>query len=126
MEDKIKQDYRNYYDIIDVIGFGGFGLIYKARAKNTNDLRAIKIMNFDKIKECLLIKYKANEINQQLQKCIEGFINEFKNMKACSENNENSVKCYEYFYNEEQFVIVMELCDKDLSKLLTDIYSKKK
>ena len=122
MDERIKQNYKNYYDIIDVIGNGGFGIIYKGKIKNTNDLRAIKVMNFDKIKECLLIKYNANEIEQQLQLCIQGFINEFENMKICSMNNENSVKCYEYFYNKEHFVIIMELCDNNLGKLLTERY----
>ena len=42
-------------------------------------------------------------------------------MKICTKNNNsNTVNCYEYFKTEENFVIVMELCDKNLSKLLTD------
>jgi len=40
------------------------------------------------------------------------------NMKICSNNNINSVKCYEYFNNKDNFVIIMELCDTNLSKLL--------
>jgi len=39
-------------------------------------------------------------------------------MKICSNNNNNSVKCYEYFHNKDNFVIIMELCDTNLSKLL--------
>ena len=39
---------------------------------------------------------------------------------------ENSVKCYEYFYNEENFVIIMELCDKNLSQLLKERLKKNK
>ena len=39
-------------------------------------------------------------------------------MKICSNNNNNSVKCYEYFKNKDNFVIIMELCDKNLSQLL--------
>ena len=41
-------------------------------------------------------------------------------MKKCSLNNENSVKCYEYFNNEDYFTIIMELCDTNLSQVLTD------
>ena len=41
-------------------------------------------------------------------------------MKLCSKNNDNSVKCYEYFQNKDKFVIIMELCDTNLSKLLSD------
>jgi len=41
-------------------------------------------------------------------------------MNICSKNNINSVKCYEYFINNDYFVIIMELCDKNLSKLLLE------
>ena len=43
-------------------------------------------------------------------------------MKICL--NDNSVKCYEYFNNKNNFVIIMELCDKNLSQLLKDKYLK--
>ena len=39
-------------------------------------------------------------------------------MKICSNNNINSVKCYEYFNNKENFVIIMELCDENLLQFL--------
>ena len=38
-------------------------------------------------------------------------------MKKWNDNN-NSVKCYEYFNNEDNFVIIMELCDKNLLEIL--------
>ena len=41
-------------------------------------------------------------------------------MKICSEKGENSVKCYEYFHNKDNFVIIMELCDTNISKILTN------
>ena len=41
-------------------------------------------------------------------------------MKKCCSNNNNSVKCYEYFNNEDNFTIIMELCDNNLSQLLID------
>ena len=41
-------------------------------------------------------------------------------MKICSLNNENSVKCYKYFNNEDNFTIIMELCNTNLSEVLTD------
>ena len=63
-------------------------------------------------------KYELEDIDKQLNLCIEGLILEFENMKLCSQNNENSVKCYEYFNNEKNFVIIMELCDQNLAKLL--------
>ena len=46
-------------------------------------------------------------------------------MKICSENNINSVKCYEYIKNEDYFIIIMELCDINLDKLLMEKIKKK-
>ena len=45
-------------------------------------------------------------------------------MKICSNNNSNSVKCYKYFYNTDNFVIIMELCDQNLSQLLNKRFKK--
>ena len=116
--DRTKQSYEEYYEIIKVIGIGGYGYVCKGRDKKTKELRAIKVMNIDKIKENLSSKYKMEEIKEQLKLCIEGFKEEFEIMKICSNNNDNSVKCYEYFNNENNFVIIMELCDNNLLQLL--------
>ena len=39
-------------------------------------------------------------------------------MKICLDNKENSVKYYEYFDNKDIFIIIIELNDKNLFKLL--------
>ena len=44
-----KEDFRNYYDIIEKIGEGGFGIVYKVKLKNTNEFRAIKVINKKKL-----------------------------------------------------------------------------
>ena len=73
-------------------------------------MRAVKVINIEKIKESLLSKYEIKEIEEQLKLYIEGFIQEFENIKICLNNNINSVKCYEYFNTKENFFIIMELC----------------
>ena len=118
MEERIKQSYKEYYEPIEIIGTGGYGYIYKGRDKKTKELRAIKIIDIEKIEENLSSQYEKEEIKEQLNLCIEGFIEEFEVMKICSNNNINSVKCYEYFNNEDNFVIIMELCDNNLLRLL--------
>ena len=118
MSDRTKKDYKEYYEIIDDIGFGGFGYVYKGREKETKELRAIKVMSLEKIEDSLLSQYGKNELEEQLNLCINGFIEEFNNMKICSNNNNNSIKCYEYFNNKNKFVIIMELCDQNLLQLL--------
>jgi len=118
MTERIKQSYKEYYEPIEIIGTGGFGCVYKGRNKETKELRAIKVIDLDKIEENLSSQYEREEIEEQLKLCIEGFKEEFEIMKICSNNNNNSVKCYEYFNNENNFVIIMELCDKNLLQLL--------
>ena len=49
---------------------------------------------------------------------IKNIINELDNMKICSKENDNSVKYYEHFHYKDQVVIVMELCDNSLQKIL--------
>ena len=87
-------------------------------------MRAIKVIDLKKIKESLSFKYDKTEINEQTKACKNGFIKEYENMKICSKNNNNSVKCYEYFNNDDNFTIIMELCDKNLSQLLNEKISK--
>jgi len=56
---------------------------------------------------------------------INCFLNEIKNMKLAegeNKDNENTVKFFEYFDNDKEFVIIMELCDDNLLNYI----SKKK
>ena len=100
MSERSKQNYNDYYDINDPIGNGSYGFVYKGKEKISNEPRAIKIIDLNRIREDLSYEYETNEeINKELQLCINRFINEFENMKICSNNN--SVKCYEYFINDE-------------------------
>ena len=126
MSDRIKTNYKEYYEIIEPIDSGAYGYVYKGREKSTKELRAIKVISLEKIKDNLLSQYGTNEIEEQLNLCINGFIEEFNNMKICSNNNNNSVKCYEYFNNKDNFVIIMELCDQNLSQLLKQRFINEK
>ena len=91
-------DFRKYYNITEKIGEGK-GIIYKAIKKDTNEERAINVIN----KKIFNLKeYFKSEINNMI-------ISEGKN-----KDNENTVKFYEYFDTEEEFVLVMELCDENM------------
>ena len=118
MSERSKQNYNNYYETINYIRLCRFGYVYKGRDKETKELRAIKIIDKEKIRKKLSSQYEIKEIENQLKIYIEGFIQEFENMKICSRNNDNSVKCYEYFNNKDNFVIIMELCDENLLRIL--------
>ena len=120
MTERSKKNYKDYYEIINVIDSGGYGTIYKGRGKENNELRAIKVMNLDKIRENLKYEIDEDDIEEKLKFYINRFIEEFEIMKKCCINNNNSVKCYEYFYNDDNFAIIMELCVKNLFQLLME------
>ena len=101
-------------------------MFLKEKKKDTNDLRAIKVIDIAKIQQNLLYQYDIFDMENQLQLCVDGFVKEFEIMKICGNKNNNSVKCYEYFHTKKEFVIVMELCDMNLSEYLMDKIKKDK
>ena len=106
-----------YYDNLVIIGNGAFTIVYKGREIKTNELRAIKVIQLDKLKGYIFTISKEDEDREKKYKeYIDRYINECENMKICS--NINSVKYYEYFKDENNFVIIMELCDCNLLQLL--------
>ena len=104
---RAKEDYKKYYELSDKIGKGAFGSVYKAKSKFSEDEFAIKIIDID-------------NNNEEAENGIKGLINELYNMSICSNDNKNnySVNFYEYFKYEKEFIIVMELCDDNLEKVL--------
>ena len=116
-----EDDYRKYYEIIgNPIGRGGFGTVYKAKDKVRNEVRAIKIMEKNFIREQYLSEHLCQINKKDMNQIIDNFKNEIKYMKIMqgkNEENKNTVKYYEYFDTENEFVIVMELCDNNLIEL---------
>ena len=111
-----KEDYRNKYRLIKKIGVGNFTAVYKAENEK-KELRAVKIINLGDIKLELEEEFFTDEqVNEKFNEYIKNLKFEIENMKVCAENNENSVKYYESFETDEEFVLVMELADEDLIK----------
>lgn len=93
------------YDILEKISEDAFGKVYKAKLKNTDELRAIKIIN----------KKSMIDIGGDFYADV---LKSFYNMEICCLNNINSVKLYEYCINESELIIVMELIDENLGQFL--------
>ena len=72
MTERIEEDFSKYYDIINVIGNGAYGFVYKGKEKNKNKLRAIKVMDLDKIRTNFMYEYEE-EIQKQIKLCVDGF-----------------------------------------------------
>ena len=122
-KERTKEDYKKYYDQLYYIAHGAYGEIFKGKEKGKEELKAIKVINLNNLKEKLKSEHEDKEsLLNHLNICREGYINEFEIMKTCSKNNINSVECYEYFDNKDNFIIIMELCDGNL----LDLFNKKK
>jgi calcium-dependent protein kinase len=92
--------FKNKYEKKELIGKGGFGIIYKVLDKETNIFYALKFITIVEKKE---IKEKEKEILIM------------KNLQ-----NDFIIKLKDYFYDETYsgYCIVMELCDGNLKHFL--------
>ena len=120
-----KDDFRNYYEIIEEIRRKKFEVIYKAKEKKNGELRTIKLLKKSKIIKCLNESYK-NSLSDEEKKSfiepdIEGWLEGINNMKILENNNMDKylVKIYDYFDTEEELAIVMELYDEDWSMFIS-------
>ena len=57
-------DCRDYYDIGKKISDGFFGTVYEAKEKNTNEKRAIKIIEKNLIKKNIKINFLKNQLQK--------------------------------------------------------------
>ena len=87
------------------IGSGSFGDVYSGKLRSTGEKIAIK-----RLKKEILYKY-GNYL-------IDAFWKEIDSMKKCE--CENSVRLVTNFETRNNFNIVMELCDSDLSNILNN------
>ena len=120
-----KANVRNFYEIKEKLGTSRFATIYKAKDKETNELRAIKIFDKNKIRNVIKRKKFREPNEEDMRPYIEGFNNEINNMRIVEgkdKKNYYTVKLFEYFHTNDEFAIVMELCDESLLSL----FSKKK
>ena len=118
MSERANKNYEDYYDMMKVIGSGAYGTVLKGKEKGKDELRAIKVIDLERVAANLINQYDDEDLKKHLDSTLKGYISEFEIMKLFS-NCENSVKCFEYFKNEENYVAILELCDSNLSKLLT-------
>ena len=110
----LNENFLNKYNKIKKIRKRYFTEVWEAENKISKEKRAIKIINLDDIR--LVTKENPDE---KIKGIIGDLKNEINNILICGVNNINSVKYYEAFQTENEFVIVLELCDGSLSNLIT-------
>ena len=119
---RYEEDFRKFYEVLGKLGEGEFGTVYKSKSKNTQELRAIKVIDINKIISDFLKENLRNPNEEEIKTLTNGLYNEIDNMKIMegkNKDNINTVKFYEYFHTKNEFCIVMELCDENLLKMLT-------
>lgn len=81
------------YEILEVIGSGGFGEVKRVKHKQLDVIRALKIIKKSKYKTPAEIKMIKNEI--AIMKLVD---------------HPNIVKLFEFFEDDESFYIITEYC----------------
>ena len=115
-------NYKEKYEQMDELGGGGFGKVYKAKVKEKDIYVAIKIIDKNRIKVGLRNELDKQDVEQEYNTYNKDFRKEIYYMKECQKNgNKNSVKFYESFETDDEFIIVMELCDENLASLIKRI-----
>ena len=117
MTKREEEDFRKYYETGDEIGRGGFGIVYKAKEKERNEDRVIKIIDKKEIRKQYFSDNLCEMTEEDMIPYIDSLKNEIKYMKireGKNAENINTVKYYEYFNTKNEFAIIMELCDNNL------------
>ena len=123
MEIYKNDSFRKYYEIDEFLGSGGFADIYNGINIKTNENVAIKVAGTDTI-QTYLINHNIPNDEENMKKFINILTNEVKYMKIIQQENEgtneNVVKIKDCFYDNNEFAIIMELCDTNLYNHVLD------
>jgi len=81
------------YEVLEVIGKGGYGEVKKVKHKELDVIRALKVIKKSRYKSQAELKMIKNEIS--IMKVVD---------------HPNIVKLYEFFEDDENFYIIQEFC----------------
>ena len=117
------EDFKIKYELGKKIGGGGFGVVYEVIDRKSGERRAVKIIDKESIIDNFIMDNDYKEPTEGEKKSLFNEIyNEVEIMKEVegkNKDNKNTVKYYESFETENEFAIIMELCDTDLIKYMS-------
>ena len=105
---------------------GPYYQVYEVFVKETNEKRAIKVMDLKMIRQSFQRAKLRNCTDEEMNEYIKDFIKECENMdllRGKKKDNINALIFYEYFQTKNEFCIVQELCDGNLNQM---IFERKK
>ena len=102
------------YQKLELIGRGQFSTVYKVKHKRFGDLYAMKVIG----------KRPENQKAEQLKQIKR----EVENLKKCYhwENNYNTVKLFNFFETDEEYILIFNYCDTTLERYVEENYQNKK
>ena len=106
--------YEDFEKIGKKVGAGTFSKVYKCKNKKTGDIYAMKIIE----------KRSESQLDQQDKQVRR----EIQNLFKCYhwEKNYNTLKIFNFFETEEEFILILNYCDTNLEKLVNERYKNKK
>ena len=100
----------NDYEKIEIIGTGLFSTVYKVRHRFSGDIYAMKVIG----------KRPENQKAEQAKQIKR----EIENLIKCYhwENNYNTIKLFNFFETNEQYILIFNYCDTTLENYVKDHY----
>ena len=116
----INRQYSKYYELLGepLLGEGdeGYYSISIGKEIKSGKERMIKIINKEKIRERYYIENLKPIDEEKIKSLVKHLVRQTEVMKILEEgNNENTIKFYEYFNTQKEFVIILEKCQGNLS-----------
>ena len=102
------------FEKIEKIGTGQFSTVFKVKHKKTGNIYAMKAIE----------KRPESEKKEQKKQIKREIDNLFKCYQW--EKNYNTVKLFDYFETDEQYILIMNYCDTTLEKFIDENYPDKK
>jgi len=116
MEDELPQALLSKYKVISELGAGSSGVVYEVEEKSNNKKFAAKV-----------IRIEIKNSKRKVKKSVESSVNSLNTLPSALRNelyysktlkHHNILTYIEHFITPQFLVIVTEICEKDLGKLL--------